>query len=690
MSLSNYMTISDVDIDYNKYANNTDYQTVKRRYFGKNTHNININGGKYIPSQNDCSGVLLNDTTDISKNAYLSIGCKCNELLKNKLPTIMNRSSDDYRKYMESDIYKKSPENMKDANAYLWYYATNRFNDENYKKHVKIDSIKDMSNNINIKKQMDYLAANIIANNFITFDNININNKLLNFNLINIPSTIIKIIAFIFFLYSSISLLVTIYNFLGFGKVQVNMFYTVLNKSYDYKAILLYFVLIILLIISVNYSPISIIYRLFGTSNVNVNSVIFGIPNELSKTDEKQENFTISRSNCVITPEKELKCECESDTCKNTRFGCCENSKNAKLDASGTNCSTIKHYPGYIVLSCLIGLVFGISYLMLNITNRKYTSVILFMICVMCIFGILFISFNYIKITEKGINITKNTNTCNNLVKYDSIDSWMTVEYSVIIYCVSLLIMILVGIGYLFTKKTIFKNIKNKSNSLLSIGSVLCSIIVFLSAIAMIFSSFMFAFSNNNTLQSLIYLIVIFVIRFLYLFIMKIITNSNININNKYINLLSVIYHAPIEHIYKIIKNMDNGMHGNIFNLLKSNFSDNKGIESINKTEIISNNTNASAKKNRNTKFLEHIELPSGMPWDAPGVKLFKIITFLVYFGFFGDYIVENRTNKNSNYLKFGMNYIPSILKKSNEYFSSNSQIFTSPFNIIFYIINLF
>lgn len=701
MSFTNYMTISnDTDVNYNNNAS----KTIKRRYFGKKSNNIILdNNGKYIPDKKDCKKILDGDkTTDISKEAYLSISCKCNKLLEEKLPTIMNRSSDDYKKYMESEIYKKSSENMKDANAYLWYYSTNRFNNDNYLKHVKHDLVSDMSNNINIKKQMDYLAANIIANNFITFGDTSGNNKIIDFSLSKLPSNIIRLISLIFFIYSSISFLVTIYNFLGFGNIQVNLFYTPYNKKYYILSIIIFFIIILLCIAGINYNPINLLFNITGTEKVDKNSVIFEVPNKLPKINEKftqnvnEEHFTISRKKCIITKDKKLKCDCDSDDCKNTRFGCCPNGKDPKLDASGINCSTINNYPGYIFLCILVGLIFGISYLSLNITNRKYISIILFIICVLCVLFIIFILFNYIDVITTGVDIIKTDNTCNNVMKYKSNNRVSDYLFSVGVYCGSLFVLLLFGCAYLGLKKNIFRIQKKNPNPFSIIVIILCSLIVFFASITMIFFNFILAFGESQQSDayissSILYLIIMVAIRFFWIGIAKIITvviNKN-NKNNKNINYLSTLYHTPIEYMYRIFKNRDKiNNTDKIFNILKPNFYENEkvtgNLAQIEDNKIVSN------KSHDKKDILEYIEIPTGMPWDMPGIKIFKSITFLVYLA-----LLKIKTpieNKSSDIkkLRFGMNYIPNLTNKKDEYFGSNSQVFTSPFNIIFYIMNLF
>jgi len=103
----------------------------KTNNFYYDSSNLNIINGNYNPPQSD-------EPTD-TETMSSSIHNKCTNLLDadEQLTGLINENDPDYALYKESDLYKKSPENVKNLNAFIWYYSTNR---------LKYDSQVQMNN----------------------------------------------------------------------------------------------------------------------------------------------------------------------------------------------------------------------------------------------------------------------------------------------------------------------------------------------------------------------------------------------------------------------------------------------------------------------------------------------------------------------------------------------------------------
>ena len=511
----------------------------------------------------------------------------------------------------------------------------------------------------------------------------------------------------------------------------------------------MYFICIILLCIVLNSNPVSLIMKLLNSHKTKDNEYIFKAADNKCKNNKTFENFvgsdvkehlTVNGQRCRITKNKELKCDCKKP-CQNTVNGCCKNSSVPKIDKAGTNCKDVKGYPGFIVLSAIITIIFSISFFILNITNRKLLSVICFIICTILIFLVLFISFNYIDVIQNGIDIVKSYNTCLHVIRYYATQIGTSYWLSWSIYGGMALCLIVFGSFYLLCKKWIFESDYEQPFS--SFFYILLSLGIFILVIGLIFFNFVIGLSYPG-----IYLLIMVCIRYFWIFVSKCMMMSisdtkgslDTRFQNKrhsnhiYLRLtcLSSLYSIPIEYMYQMIKDTfsDNKLTNQIkvYNILKSNIDIDVVRGLIYRLKPIDIDLNqVGIQKN----MLENLELPTGMPWDSPGVKLFKLITISIYnllnkprtaenefnrlkpimrrlikdlektsgnkktiIEKVHKFIMNNELNKNFlKFLRFGMNYIPDLTKNTDntyDYFASNSQLFTSPFNIFLYIMNIF
>ena len=740
---------NNTEFDYNKYAYDISQNKLRKRYFGidynnnkrikKNKNKIEIKGNKYIPSNKDCS--ILDEegsSMNIMEDAYVSISCKCNKLMSEKIPTIINKSSINYQKYKKSDLYKKSSENTKDVNSYLWYYATNRIqqntdvNDKNNDKIFKKEALVNLKKNGKIKKQLDYLTANILSNNFVVLDDLK-DTKNLNLSISIVFRKIFRIISFIFLIFTTISFLITIYKFCNFGDTQVNLFYDVGKNKYAYGNIIFYFVLILAIGIGLNSNAIySALDNLFETNKINNKNYILKSSdkkcvNNVNDTNIKEtfvssNNFRINKTNCVIDENKELKCDCDSKTqkeCDRTAFGCCDNSHIPKINKDGVNCKNIKSNGGFIFLSIVILIIFSLSYFVLNLTNRKWLSIITYILCIVLILFIYLISFNYIELVQNGIDVIKSPtlNTCYNVVMYYN-KKFNTDQTGILgSYFGMFVALIVSGCLYiLFKYFTFYKSVPKIGIGFGSLQNIFGLLVIFLTVLC-IFFMFIIAYS-----MPIIYFIILVVFRFFSILLSKLLFmiygyNGNAKINNNidkeqhYIfSILASIYSVRIEYIKTIFKNtFFREFSKKSINHLEPLFT----IEHL--QNYILKLKQDSLVKDYNLinsrHILENLELPTGMPWNYPLLNIFKIITTCIYTGLYfmnkpedidlSKITVQNNIKnqilnnlKDENYLlRFGMNYIPTDLNKKkilSTSFSANSQIFTSPFNIIILILDLF
>ena len=740
------------DLDYNKYF----YQNkkIKNHYYGikynnnkeinKNKNiNINIKNNIYTPTEENCNLLDNKDSSfNILDNGFMTISCKCNNLLNEKLPTIINRSSNDYQKYMKSDLYKKSSDNTKDVNAYLWYYATNRIKpDDNTKLNTDLfdeKSLKEIKNNPMIKKQLDYLTANILAKNFnVIDDNYNKLNADIGTSFYNTLKKIFLVIAVIFGIFTTISFLITIYKFFNFGDTQINLFYNV-NSKYNIPTIISYFIVgFLILFLVFNTRPLITLFDKIYNNNTNNNIIKVGDNKCVNNIDDEnnenfinfnnnknnnnenniknnnennnnennnlknKEDFTINGTNCVIDENKQLKCTCDNKTqekCLRSKYGCCENGDLA-IDEDKTNCNNINPKGGYVVLSIFLIILLLISFFVLNLTNKKVISITSFILCIIFTIILFFISFDFINIIDNGLNIIEDPyNACKKIFIYYNKKLNPGLIKTLIIYFITFVVFIGFSVGFLFIKiKMILLN-KKKLIFPFGLGQSLIGLLIFIISIFLIFIIYILIVSFP-----IIFLLVLIVFKFLWEFGMKMrfwIFNINENEYNKIINIYSAIYNSQLSYIDLIFKSKFKNIPGikNIktYNMLSPTFTKEHLKNLFENISIIKRN-NVTVKRH----LFENLELPTSIPWDLPGLKLFKYI-MIYFYTTFNKYTVIDDTINSNNYkkikffkdnLRFGMDFILDELSKkkvSSSYPSANSQIFSSPFNIIFYILNLF
>ena len=233
----------------------------------------------------------------------------------------------------------------------------------------------------------------------------------------------------------------------------------------------------------------------------------------------------------------------------------------------------------------------------------------------------------------------------------------------------------------------------------------------FICAVGFIFINSLFAWSFPA-----VYLGSILGFRSLWLIILKACFYLNPNIDsriiNEKLNWMSALYSQPLEVISQMYINThkkylkDNNIKTDKFyNILKDNINNIYGdISKLYKPNININN------KIIKRIIMENLLLPTGLPWDLVGLKLFKFITFAIFnieekqkrskLKILSNLLINKSKRKRldevkkygPDLVKFGMNYIPNLDTSKGyiqKFTSSDSQVFSSPFNIYYYIIDL-
>ena len=128
--------------------------------------------------------IIFHNTDNIetdTETMHASIANNCSNFLNSneQIPGLINENDSDYQLYKNSELYKKSsPENVKNLNAFIWYYSTNRLNNNSTVQtngYNKYSSFKE--DNPNLDGQIKNLGCQVLSNN-ATFTELNDNNDL--------------------------------------------------------------------------------------------------------------------------------------------------------------------------------------------------------------------------------------------------------------------------------------------------------------------------------------------------------------------------------------------------------------------------------------------------------------------------------------------------------------------------------
>ena len=151
MSLNTIEKIVNVDGETQNYK-------IKNFYY--DSSNLNMKNGNYIPDNTD------NIKTE-TETMHASIANNCSNFLNSdaQITGLINENDSDYQLYKNSDLYKKSSENVKNLNAFIWYYSTNRLNENStvqtngYNKYSSFEE-----DNPNLDSQIKNLSCQVLSN----------------------------------------------------------------------------------------------------------------------------------------------------------------------------------------------------------------------------------------------------------------------------------------------------------------------------------------------------------------------------------------------------------------------------------------------------------------------------------------------------------------------------------------------
>lgn len=301
--------------------------------------------------------------------------------------------------------------------------------------------------------------------------------------------------------------------------------------------------------------------------------------------------------------------------CTNTSYGCCPDKKTAKIDEDGTNCSTSKTDSNNLEVSSIvwfivflvIGLVFFILFTVFS--SKKYFGLIFFILFTASISIGLNILSNILNIgTSSNLVIKKDIN--NNLTVNSGVNEGNTDKFNF----VSIVIFIV-----LFVLTIIFNSKKNENSKLVNIIYP-----IILSMFSVSFVSFGFSLTRFWYKLPLIFLGLTIGLRFFWNNILSVLTHFGKKYNNSMIRKINAfLYNYPLEYFNELFTN----------------------------------------KKRTTINNIGSLALPSGLPWDLPGVKLIKLIIIL----FFGDNLID----------------YPKTLNNAVKYPASNLTVSAFPFSLI-------
>ena len=310
--------------------------------------------------------------------------------------------------------------------------------------------------------------------------------------------------------------------------------------------------------------------------------------------------------------------------CGNTSFGCCSDNKTAKIDKDGTNCSTSTiGYDDFgvsriiwFIVCMIIGMIFFILFNFFILNNFLAN-----------LFFILFFASVVI-----GINILSNIlniGTSSNLVVKKEINNNLSVNSGVTDANTNKFNYVSIGIFILLFVLTIYfkSKISNKSKLMKIIYPIILSIF------SVSFVSFGFALTRFWYKLPLFFLCLTIGLRFLWNTILSSLTFTTNRfpvpdkIEEFIINLNALLYNYPVEYFKKIIYGKNNSFE------------------------------------------LQKLDLPSGLPWDLPGVKLIKLLIL-------GYMYLGKKYNKE-------LIHYPESLSNAVKYPASNLSISSYPFSLI-------
>lgn len=652
------------------------------RNFYYDSSDLTMRNGNYIPNTTD-------DEKTNTSTMHASIANNCSNLLdsEDQITGLINENDSDYQLYKNSDLYKKSPENVRNLNAFIWYYSTNRLNNNSTVKangYNKYDSFK--TDNPNLDQQIKNLSCQVLSNkavytelndesdlfpglasilSVVNVDNIDTitthkdgtGNKLVGYN--KIICWIVIIISLYFTIVGSISLMRYIYKFTGVNTFMTKTSITSYIIGIIVSVILMYFLLNI--------------YTTVNTSifDTNENKYMFVSPpnNNLEtftcETDSNIGGCISTRYGCCpdgvtaksspddpctdtpcppaseetvpcIIPEswnyqEEEECkkaetgeetgETSEETnkpidnynCEKTLYGCCPNGVDAKFNEPGTNCDDLTRpsMPSWMVLIFMC-FVIALLFIAIGLTNKlakgKVKTVIVFVLYLMLITSYIYVLYNATNTANNvsnSVSLERDANSCYN-INYVTNASGLGIQYAWIL-------------GSVIVFVVLFLLFKLKANQGSSVGSGLGFILplLMLGLTSMLFMGVYLWSKYPGPLLGLI-----FMFRWVFVLICNIIYKAcygkkfmNPESSGSFIvNLMAFLYDAPIEYFQELF-NPKGQLYRPVYyeNILSP---DDRYVNPKNLIDFSEG---------------KGLTIPSGMPWEFPGIKIIKLLTLLFY-----------------------------------------------------------
>jgi hypothetical protein len=294
--------------------------------------------------------------------------------------------------------------------------------------------------------------------------------------------------------------------------------------------------------------------------------------------------------------------------CGNTQYGCCDNSNLAKIDEDGTNCESTDGSVSptliWFIVLMLLGLICFILFVVFN--KSKLLGKIFFILFMFFSLLALNILSGIIQTSDNtGLTLTKQINlNLNVFSNYNSKNQLSLLLTNMFIFFVLLILALFIN---------------SKDNNIFNAIKPISWTMFALSFILMFYSFFIFWYKYPSIL-----IVVSLVLRFVWNNILSILTK--INQSDFVLNMNALLYHYPLGYFAKLAGR------NNVTNLFTGD----------------------------NARNLSKVDIPTGLPWDLPGIKLIKIIILLL-----------------AKFIPNMPNFIPNDMEESVKHSTSNVNIFT-------------
>lgn len=329
-----------------------------------------------------------------------------------------------------------------------------------------------------------------------------------------------------------------------------------------------------------------------------------------SETKEETTSCSTSTYGCCEGTNIEKSDESGSNCpgCGNTQYGCCDNSYLAKIDKDGTNCDTTDNSVSPTLIWFIVLMLLGlISFILFVVFNKKKLLGKVFFILFM-LFSLLALNIlsGIIQTTDNtGLTLTKQINL--NLDVFSNYNSKN--QLSLLLRNMFIFFILLIVALFINGKDTsVFNVIKPISWTMFALSFVL-----------MFYSFFIFWYKYPSVL-----IVVSLVLRFVWNNILSILTK--VNSSDFVLNINALLYHYPLGYFAKLAGR------NNVDNLFTK----------------------------QPARNLSKVDIPTGLPWDLPGIKLIKIIILLL-----------------AKFIPNMPNFIPDDMEESVKHSTSNVNIFT-------------